>query len=173
MQDNLDILNEKIRSTCCSFKTPHRVLLGYGSHSSYIMFIGEAPAVRGIEEGICPFSRRSWPVFLKVLDRFNITPEQAYTTNLVKCSIPNILVGNARSCIKYLVEEVKLLDPKIIVVLSSSTSGILQESQSWLDEVATRKIIYFRHPMSAIYNNRVHQYIQELTHLLIEAKIIS
>lgn len=155
-------IKEKIQSSCCSQLSPRRILHGYGSGRSGIMFIGESPSLYSEAEGVCPFSQKSWPVFQDILKLFKTDERESYVTNIVKCCIPRQKTGSIELCANYLFQEVKFMHPRIIVVLSTKVQYFLENNLDWLRLTKDTKVIYHKHPMFAIYKNKHHEYIEEL-----------
>jgi uracil-DNA glycosylase family 4 len=156
-KQKLDILNKQIQNCESCFKKPKRVLLGYGNPESEIMFIGESPSLAGIAEGVCPFQKHSWPTFLKILEIFNKTPESAYTTNIIKCSIPTKEIGKY-FCQSNLLQELNIIKPKIAIFLTSKIN------KHNLPRPIETIFIFHRHPMVVYYSGNEASYLSELSH---------
>ena len=94
-------------------------VMGRGNHHADIMFIAEAPGSTEDKEGI-PFVGPAGQLFDKILKECNLTRDEIYITNIIKCHPP----GNRdpqelekERCFRYLQYETYLLKPKIIVCL--------------------------------------------------------
>lgn len=139
-------LNTKIKK-CVSckelVKTRSRVVVGYGDIYAKILLIGEAPGRLGADVTGVPFTRDRSGVFLqKMLGKIGLNksePENelpvlrdVYITNIVKCN-PQGSTGVNRSpkkeeiqeCKKHLVNEIKIIKPRIIVTLGLPASKVL------------------------------------------------
>jgi DNA polymerase len=95
------------------------IVFGKGNINTKLMFIGEAPGEQEDLSGI-PFVGKSGQLFNKILDAINITREDIYIANIVKCRPPknrNPHEAEKKACIPYLRNQVKLIHPKIIVCL--------------------------------------------------------
>ncbi len=92
---------------------------GAGPVTAEIMFIGEAPGFHEDQQGI-PFVGAAGKLLNQMLEKANISREQIYITNVIKCRPP----GNrdpkpdeVEACRPYLQQQIEIIDPKIIVTL--------------------------------------------------------
>lgn len=104
---------------CPLCETRRHAVMGRGNHNADIMFIAEAPGKKEDEEGI-PFVGPAGQIFDELLQKCNLTREEIYITNILKCHPP----GNRdpqelekERCFRYLQYETYLLKPRIIVCL--------------------------------------------------------
>lgn len=92
---------------------------GEGSFSPEIAFIGEAPGSNEDEKGR-PFCGRAGDLLNQLLSLTNFKRSDVWIGNVIKCRPPDNrgpMVDELRSCKPYLDEQVRLLNPKIIVTL--------------------------------------------------------
>ncbi len=94
-------------------------VFGEGSINSRIMFIGEAP---GRNEDMIgrPFVGSAGKLLDDILSEVGLAREDIYITNTVKCRPPNNRTPykeEIEACLPYLLEEISILSPKIIVTL--------------------------------------------------------
>jgi len=104
---------------CELHKTKTKTVFGKGSHEAKIMFIGEAPGESEDREGL-PFVGRAGKLLDKYMAYFDLTLDNVYTANILKCRPPknrDPAESEQDSCIDYLRAQTKLIDPKIIVCL--------------------------------------------------------
>ncbi len=104
---------------CDLHKTRTHMVFGKGDIHTNLMFIGEAPGEQEDLSGT-PFVGKSGQLFNKILASVNISREEIYITNIVKCRPPknrNPLETEKNSCLPYLRNQVRLIHPKIIVCL--------------------------------------------------------
>lgn len=83
------------------------------------MFVGEAPGEQEDLSGT-PFVGRAGQLLDKFLYAVDISREDVYIANILKCRPPknrDPLPAEEDACIGYLREQVKLIKPKIIVCL--------------------------------------------------------
>jgi len=127
-KENYDIPNEftEIKEMvlnchlCNLSKTRKNVIFGEGNINSKIMFIGEAPGKQEDIEGR-PFVGRSGEVLTNMIENvLNIKREDVYITNIVKCRPPQNRdpeIEEVESCRGYLIKQIEIIKPKIIVTL--------------------------------------------------------
>ncbi len=90
-----------------------------GNKNADIMFIGEGPGADEDTQGE-PFVGRAGQLMNKAFMGLGIKREEVYIANIVKCRPPqnrNPEKDEAVACIDYLRNQVKLVNPKIIVLL--------------------------------------------------------
>jgi DNA polymerase len=104
---------------CPLSATRTNLVLGTGSRTADLMFVGEAPGEQEDLEGI-PFVGKAGQLLDRYLFAVGIPRETVYIANILKCRPPrnrDPLPEEEEACIGYLREQVKLVDPKIIVCL--------------------------------------------------------
>ena len=104
---------------CTLSATRKNLVLGTGSRTADLMFVGEAPGEQEDLEGI-PFVGKAGQLLDRYLFAVGIPRESVYIANILKCRPPHNrdpLPEEEDACIGYLREQVKLIDPKIIVCL--------------------------------------------------------
>ncbi len=95
------------------------VVFGTGSRTAELMFVGEAPGEQEDLSGI-PFVGKAGQLLDRYLYAVGIPRETVYIANILKCRPPqnrDPLPTEEDACIGYLREQVRLVDPKIIVCL--------------------------------------------------------
>ncbi len=100
---------------------------GYGNPNSVVVFVGEAPGKDGCGTTGIPFTRdRSGQYYQRLLnEELEMKFEDVYTTNVVKCCPEeNRQPTNKEcyNCLFFLIEELKIVRPKIIVPLGRTAS---------------------------------------------------
>jgi uracil-DNA glycosylase family 4 len=107
---------------------------GEGREKADILFVGEGPGAQEDVQGR-PFVGRAGQLLTKMLAAIDLTREEVYITNIVKCRPPenrNPLPDEAETCFPYLQRQIEIIDPMIVVCLggpavqriTGSTSGI-------------------------------------------------
>ena len=107
-------------SKCILSKTCRYVQIeGRGSSRPEVMFVGQAPGREEDLRGKC-FVGPAGQLLTQAITEYSLKP--AYITNLVKCFPPQDRDPQApeiEACKPYLMEEIKELEPKIIVLLGN------------------------------------------------------
>ncbi len=104
---------------CTLGSTRTHSVFGTGNRSASLMFVGEAPGEQEDLQGI-PFVGAAGRLLDKYLYAVGIPRESVYIANILKCRPPrnrDPLPAEEDACIGYLREQVKLIEPKIIVCL--------------------------------------------------------
>lgn len=110
--------------TGCHFKMPSatQVVLGEGDPNASLIFIGEAPGKKEDLQGK-PFVGRSGKLLNKILDALDVSREQLFITNIVKCRPPNNrrpLPQEIEISRPLLYNQIKIIRPKTICTLGSA-----------------------------------------------------
>jgi DNA polymerase len=133
------------RAMVCQ-KCPHlassrrNVVFGVGDINSPLMFVGEAPGADEDAKGE-PFVGKAGQLLTRMINTMGFTRETVYIANILKCrpDTPGESFGNRKptpeemkTCLPYLLAQVDLIQPKVIVALGATaveglfgkTSGI-------------------------------------------------
>lgn len=101
----------------------NRAIFGEGNVHAEIFVIGEAP---GRDEDIQgrPFVGKSGQLLDKILAACGFTrSEHVFISNIIKCRPPDNRVPTpfeAAACMPYLIKQIELIDPKLLVLLGST-----------------------------------------------------
>ncbi|MEA1954818.1 MAG: uracil-DNA glycosylase [Campylobacterota bacterium] len=132
---------EKQANSChlCELsKSRNKVVFGEGSPHADILFVGEAPGATEDSSGK-PFNGRSGELLTRMIENvLNITRDDVYITNIVKCHPANNQVptpSQAHTCQPYLLKQIELMEPKIIVALGTTAYHYLTGDDSKIAQV--------------------------------------
>ena len=111
---------------CELSKCRKNVLFGFGNEHSKIMFINDEPSSAEDELGFF-YAGKSGELLAKMIENvLNIKKEDVYITNLVKCKSSNTLnKSNVDSCNDYLLKQIELVNPSLIITLGEKTYSYL------------------------------------------------
>ena len=119
----LDDLHEEIRTHGgCGFEiceAATNIVAGEGNPSAEVMLVGEAPGASEDREGI-PFVGASGKLLNAMLDAASIDRGEVFIANVVRCRPPENRAPKPRelrACAGWLAEQIRLIDPKLIVTL--------------------------------------------------------
>jgi uracil-DNA glycosylase family 4 len=98
-------------------------VLGSGHPQADVMLLKYAPLPSEIEEGVA-FYGRSGGALMKSLKRLNIDALAVYGTLCVKCPVGDSSLADP-ACIARVVEEIAIVQPKIIVVMGPEALSTL------------------------------------------------
>ncbi|MGW8169461.1 MAG: uracil-DNA glycosylase [Sulfurovaceae bacterium] len=152
---------------CELSKYRKNVVFGEGNINAKILFVGEAPGSSEDASGK-PFVGRSGEILNKIITNvLNISKEDTYITNIVKCHPPKNREPNsieAHTCLPYLYKQIELIKPKIVVALGSIAYHYLTGDETKMSKIrgiAIEKdgytIIPTYHP-SYLLRNPSHKY---------------
>jgi uracil-DNA glycosylase family 4 len=133
----LEPIRERVRvCTKCAHLACSRTqtVFGVGNPDADLMFIGEAPGVDEDQQGE-PFVGRAGQLLTKILKAMNFAREDVYIANILKCrpDRPPGTFGNRaptptemQTCRPYLVEQIEIIQPKVLVALGAvAVEGLL------------------------------------------------
>jgi len=120
---------------CALHNTQHQPLPGAGSPRANWMIIGAAPSQAEAQQGE-PFVDAAGQLLNAMLAAIGLKRDQVYLTNLLKCQLetrePN--AEEVASCESYLLRQVELLQPSLILVMGAvAAQHILKSALTAID----------------------------------------
>ena len=117
----MDALRERCLqcSNCPLVRTRNHVVFGVGPVPSKIVFVGEGPGQQEDLRGE-PFVGAAGQLLDEMLSIIDLSRQNCYIANIVKCRPPqnrDPLPEEQDACIGYLNEQLRILQPKMIVCL--------------------------------------------------------
>jgi uracil-DNA glycosylase len=100
-------------------------ILGSGHPQADVFLLKYAPTASEIEEGVA-FYGRSGTALMKSLRRLEIDPLVVYGTLCVKCPVPDTSLA-APECVARLVEEIAIVQPRMVVIMGAEALETLNE----------------------------------------------
>src|SRR5215218_343909 len=100
-------------------------VLGSGHPQADVLLLKYAPTPAEIEEGVA-FYGRAGTALMKSLRRLDIDPLAVYGTLCVKCPVADTALA-APECVARLVEEIAIVQPRIVVVMGPEALETLNE----------------------------------------------
>ena len=100
-------------------------VLGSGHPQADIFLLKYAPRAAEIEEGVA-FYGRSGTALIKSLRRLDIDPLAVYGTLCIKCPVEDSSLADP-ACVARVVEELAIVDPKLVVVMGEGALEVLNE----------------------------------------------
>ena len=145
LPNNLDALKNSVEHCylCELCKSRKNVLFGYGNANSDIMFISDEPSNSEDEMGAF-YSGKSGELLTKMIENvLNIQKEEVYLTTLVKCkSLNGLNNSNIDTCNDYLLKQIELIKPKLIVVLGERTYSYLLKNNMNFAQIRGKDLVY-------------------------------
>ncbi len=102
-------------------------VLGSGHPQADIMLLKHSALPSEIEEGVA-FYGRAGSALMKSLKRLSIDPLAVYGTLCVKCPLSDASLADF-ACVSRVVEEIAIVQPKIVVVMGPEALGALNDMQ--------------------------------------------
>jgi uracil-DNA glycosylase len=119
-------------------KTRTHAVVSRGNPNADILIIGEGPGENEDLQGK-PFVGKSGQLLDKILESVHLSEADIFVCNIVKCRPP----GNRKpskdemnACRPYLMEQIRLVNPKIIILTgASSIEGLFQEKSVGITKI--------------------------------------
>ena len=159
----LEPIRERVRAcTKCAHLACSRTqtVFGVGNPDADLMFIGEAPGVDEDKQGE-PFVGRAGQLLTRILKAMNFAREDVYIANILKCrpDTPQGSFGNRaptpmemQTCRPYLVEQIEVIQPKILVALGAVAVEGLLGMRGTMRELRGRWYAYNGIPLMITYH---------------------
>ena len=165
----LELCNEIKDCTKCDLcRTRKNAICGEGNISARIMLIAQAPGEKEDSEGRM-FVGPSGKVLDELLNKANISRDEIYMTNLIKCHLPHNRKPKAEeiaSCSYFLDREIELIKPQVLVPLGFFATRYIfhkydlkipqkkefHEVYGKLIWTGAIKIFPLQHPVTVLYN---------------------
>jgi uracil-DNA glycosylase family 4 len=145
LPNNLDALKNSVEHCylCELCKSRKNILFGYGNANSDIMFISDEPSNSEDEMGAF-YSGKSGELLTKMIENvLNIHKEEVYLTTLVKCkSLNGLNNSNIDTCNDYLLKQIELIKPKLIVALGERTYSYLLKNNMNFAQIRGKDLVY-------------------------------
>ncbi|MDO7787933.1 uracil-DNA glycosylase [Desulforamulus aquiferis] len=145
---------------CTLSEGRNKLVFGNGNPQAKLMLIGEGPGKDEDEQGM-PFVGRAGQLLDKILAAIDLSREQVFIGNVVKCRPPNNRVPTkleVAACLPYLYRQIELIQPKIIVLLGSTAlqnligpeARITKMRGQWLETQSGILIMPTFHPAAVL-----------------------
>tara|TARA_B100000886_G_scaffold312965_1_gene249281 strand:+ start:1027 stop:1719 length:693 start_codon:yes stop_codon:yes gene_type:complete len=157
---NIKILNDYEMSICacqkCQLgKSRSNFVFGSGDPRASLMLIGEAPGEHEDKKGE-PFVGRSGDLLDKILSAININRESGvFISNVLKCRPPdnrNPLNSEINKCEPYLVDQINIIKPRLIVALGKVAGKTLTQENIPLKAMREKTYYYNEIPARVTYH---------------------
>lgn len=122
---------------CRLHETRTKVVFGVGNPKARLMFIGEGPGRDEDQQGE-PFVGRAGQLLTRIIEAMGYEREDVYIANAVKCRPPNNRdpqPDEIGACRHFLMRQVALIEPEIIVLLGRSAVSAVLDLQAPLSRL--------------------------------------
>ncbi len=138
-----------------AFAGRHTIVFGDGDPNARLLFVGEGPGADEDASGI-PFVGKAGQLLNNMISAMGLRREDVYIANIVKCRPPANRVPEpveANTCTPFLLQQIGVVRPEVIVALGSTAATYLLGAKSPLSALRGRvhpaygaKLIVTYHP---------------------------
>lgn len=103
------------------------IVFGDGSPAARLMFVGEGPGADEDIQGL-PFVGKAGQLLNNMIAAMGLERQEVYIANIVKCRPPSNRVPEpveANTCSQFLLRQIDLIQPQVIVALGSTAATYL------------------------------------------------
>ncbi|MGE5408223.1 MAG: uracil-DNA glycosylase [Syntrophothermus sp.] len=122
---------------CPLHLTRTNAVFGAGNADADLMFVGEAPGAEEDRQGL-PFVGRAGQLLNQLLGEIGLAREDVFIANVLKSRPPgnrDPLPLEIEACEPYLLEQVRLIEPKVVCTLGNFATKLLSGSQVGITRV--------------------------------------
>jgi uracil-DNA glycosylase len=104
-----------------------KIVFGDGSPAARLMFVGEGPGADEDAQGV-PFVGKAGQLLNNMITAMGLQREEVYIANIVKCRPPSNRVPEpveTNTCSQFLVRQIDVVQPQVIVALGSTAAMYL------------------------------------------------
>ncbi|MEW5852233.1 MAG: uracil-DNA glycosylase, partial [Myxococcota bacterium] len=130
--EGLRVIREELgdcrRCKLCEGRT--NIVFGVGNPGAEIVFVGEGPGADEDMQGE-PFVGKAGQLLTQMIKGMGLAREDVYICNVVKCRPPNNRdpePDEVQACEPYLVKQLQVIKPKVIVTLGKHAAWTLTKS---------------------------------------------
>jgi DNA polymerase len=117
---------------CVLHKTRTNTVFGEGDFNAELVFVGEGPGADEDRTGR-PFVGRAGDLLTKMITAMGLSREGVFICNVVKCRPPgnrNPAAEEVQACWGYLVRQLQIIRPKVIVTLGNPATQTLLDTKT-------------------------------------------
>jgi uracil-DNA glycosylase family 4 len=116
------------------------VVFGVGNPQAQLMFVGEAPGRDEDRQGE-PFVGRAGQLLTRIIEAIGMKRQDVYIANVIKCRPPNNRnpeEDELSRCEPYLIRQIALVQPRLIVALGTFAAQILLKTKLPISQLRGR-----------------------------------
>ncbi|MEE8478741.1 MAG: uracil-DNA glycosylase, partial [Candidatus Neomarinimicrobiota bacterium] len=140
---------------CSLGASRNKFVFGTGDPQANLMLVGEAPGAEEDRIGE-PFVGRAGKLLDKILNAINRSrSKDVYICNVLKCRPPNNrdpLASEVEQCEPYLLKQIEIMQPKLIVALGRVAGTTLLKAEQPLKVMRGKLHDYFGTPLIVTYH---------------------
>jgi uracil-DNA glycosylase len=127
---------------------------GTGNADADFMIVGEAPGANEDAQGI-PFVGQAGQLLTKIIEAINLRREDVFIANVLKHRPPgnrNPLPEEVTACSPYLVRQIELVRPKVLLALGTFAAQTLLETKLTIGKLRGQVHRYYGVPLIVTYH---------------------
>jgi uracil-DNA glycosylase family 4 len=139
---------------CPLYATATNPVPGDGSPDADFMIVGEAPGANEDQQGI-PFVGQAGQLLNKIIGAIDLKREDVFIANVLKHRPPgnrNPLPEEVTACSPYLVRQIELIRPKVILALGTFAAQTLLETKLTIGKLRGQVHRYYGVPLVVTYH---------------------
>ncbi len=116
------------------------VVFGSGNPNAKLVFVGEAPGQDEDIQGL-PFVGKAGQLLTKIIESIGQSRESVFICNVLKCRPPgnrNPLPQEISNCEPYLIDQINLIQPKVICALGTFAAQTLLKTENKISSLRGR-----------------------------------
>jgi uracil-DNA glycosylase family 4 len=126
------------RCKLCAKRT--NIVFGSGNPQARLVFVGEGPGADEDEQGL-PFVGRAGQLLTKIIESIQLSREEVYICNVVKCRPPENRVpekDEIAACSPFMRGQLAVIGPRIICCLGATAAQTLLETTASMGKLRGR-----------------------------------
>ncbi len=146
---------------CKLSETRKNIVFGIGAPNARLVFVGEGPGYDEDQKGE-PFVGAAGQLLNKIIHAINLTREQVYICNVIKCRPPgnrNPMPDEITTCYPFLIRQISAIQPDVICALGAFAAQTLLEEKQQISKLRGRfhhyrgiKVLPTYHPAFLLRN---------------------
>ena len=139
---------------CQLYLTATNPVPGAGSPTADFMIVGEAPGANEDEQGV-PFVGQAGQLLTKIIGAIGLTRDDVFIANVLKHRPPgnrNPTPEEVAACSPYLVRQIELVKPKVILALGTFAAQTLLETKLTIGKLRGQIHRYHGVPLVVTYH---------------------
>jgi len=154
--ESLQEIAKKVKdcTRCSLYQTATNPVPGEGNSKAELVCVGEAPGAKEDETGR-PFIGQAGQLLTKILAAIDLTREQVFICNVLKHRPPgnrNPLPEEVEACSPYLIRQLELIKPKVIVAFGTFAAQTLLNTKTPLGQLRGLVHQYHGIPLVVTYH---------------------
>ena len=139
---------------CPLYATATNPVPGTGNPDADFMIVGEAPGANEDAQGV-PFVGQAGQLLTKIIAAINLTRDDVFIANVLKHRPPgnrNPLPEEVTACSPYLVRQIELVRPKVLLALGTFAAQTLLETKLTIGKLRGQVHRYYGVPLIVTYH---------------------